>query len=65
LKSVTVSRNAAGQYRAAILNEFDAPAPAAVETDAGKAIGLDFSMPDLYVDSERKKPGRPGHFRNF
>jgi hypothetical protein len=27
-------------------------------------IGLDFSMPDLYVDSEGKKPGRPRHFRN-
>ncbi|MDR1081261.1 MAG: transposase, partial [Deltaproteobacteria bacterium] len=27
-------------------------------------IGLDFSMPDLYVDSDGKKPGKPKHFRD-
>ncbi|MDR1166101.1 MAG: transposase [Deltaproteobacteria bacterium] len=59
LKSVTASRNAAGQCHAALPREFDAPAPAAVETDADKALGLDFSTPDLYVDSEGKKPGEP------
>ncbi|MDR1166382.1 MAG: transposase [Deltaproteobacteria bacterium] len=64
LKSVTVSGNAAGQYHAALLYEFDAAATAAVETDADKVIGLDFSMPDLYVDSDGNKPGKPRHFRD-
>jgi putative transposase len=59
LKSVTVSRNAAGRRHAALPREFDAPAPAAVETDAGEALGLDFSTPALYVASEGKKPGEP------
>jgi putative transposase len=64
LKSVTVSRNAAGQHHAALLYECDAEVQAPVEIDPTKVMGLDFSMPDLYVDSEGKRPVKPKHFRD-
>jgi putative transposase len=35
-----------------------------VPIDPEKVIGLDFSMPDLYADSDGKKPGKPEHFRD-
>ena len=49
LKSVTISQTPSGKYYASILYEYEAEMKTAELT---KAIGLDFSMPDLFVSSE-------------
>ena len=60
LKSVTVSLAPSGKYFASMLYEYE------TETDAVKPekfIGLDYSMPELYVDSDGGKPGYPRPYR--
>ena len=63
LKSVTVSRNAAGEYYASVLYECDTaamlpPAP------AGSAIGLDYKSDGLYMDSDGHAAGMPKYYRD-
>ena len=60
LKSVTVSLTPSGKYFASILYEYEMKMTA---IKAEKAIGLDYSMPELYVDSEGGKPGYPRPYR--
>jgi len=60
LKSATISQMSAGKYFAAILYEY--------ETDIqpkliGSIIGLDFSMSELYIDSNGNKPEYPRYYR--
>lgn len=50
IKSATISRTPSGKYYVSILFEFKAPAPE-TKLDPQKAIGLDYSSPDFYVDS--------------
>ena len=49
LKSVTISQTPSGKYYASILYEYETEIKSVERT---KAIGLDFSMPDLFVSSE-------------
>ena len=49
LKSVTVSQVPTGKYFASVLFEYEQIIP---ETKVLKAIGLDYSMPNLFVSSE-------------
>ena len=49
LKSVTVSRTPSGKYYASILYDHETEVKS---TELSRAIGLDFSMPDLFVSSE-------------
>lgn len=55
IKSATVSKTAAGKYYVSILFEYVEDIPD-VKLDPQEAIGLDYSSPDFYVDSENRKP---------
>ena len=60
LKSVTVSQSSSGKYYASIVYEYNHP----VETkEIRSAIGLDFSMSELYISSEGNKPQFPRFYR--
>lgn len=61
MKTVTVSRDACGQYHAAILTD-DGEALPAVTTE-GKAIGLDVGLTHLAVTSDGSKFDNPRHLR--
>jgi putative transposase len=61
VKTVTVSRNACGQFHAAILTDDGEPLPA-VSTD-GKAIGIDVGLTHLAVTSDGSKFENPRHLR--
>ncbi len=53
LKSVTVSQSDSGKFFASILFEYEAKE---VKVTPKSYLGLDFSMHDLYVDSNGKSP---------
>ena len=59
LKTVTVSRNACGQFHAAVLTDNEMPMPP-VSTE-GKAVGIDVGLLDLAVTSDGSKFANPRH----
>jgi len=60
LKSVTVSLTSSGKYFASILYEYDAEIQ---PVEPIRVLGLDFSMPELYVDSNGDIPEYPRPYR--
>ena len=60
IKSVTVSQTPSGKYYASILFEYENQVH---ETKLHTFLGLDFSMHELYKDSEGKEPKYPGYYR--
>lgn len=60
LKAVTVSQSASGKYYASVLFEYDFNVQ---EHKLDNVIGLDFSMSQLYLDSEGNKPNFPRFYR--
>ena len=60
LKSVTVKRVPSGKYYVSILFEYENQIE---EREIDRVLGLDFSMPDLYVTSEGEHCGYPKYFR--
>jgi len=60
LKSVTVKRVPSGKYYVSILFEYENQIE---ERETNRVLGLDFSMPDLYVTSEGEHCGYPKYFR--
>lgn len=60
LKSVTVSQTPSGKYYASILYEYEAEVPQSMPQTF---IGLDFSMPELYIDSNGFEPHYPRYYR--
>ncbi|MGR0185451.1 RNA-guided endonuclease InsQ/TnpB family protein [Azospirillum aestuarii] len=61
IKTVTVSKNACGQYHAAVLTDNETPMlSVSVE---GKAIGVDVGLLDLAVTSDGSKFANPKHLR--
>ena len=60
IKTVTVSKNPAGKYFVSILFEYDNQV---LEVVPEKFVGLDFSMRELYVDSENNTPEYPRFYR--
>ena len=60
LKSVTVSQTPSGKYYASILFEYAKDIPAVTPHTF---IGLDFSMHELYVDSNGAEPSYPRYYR--
>ncbi len=60
LKSVTVKRVSSGKYYVSILFEYENQIE---EREMNRVLGLDFSMPDLYVTSEGEHCGYPQYFR--
>ena len=61
LKSVTVSQTSSGKYYASILFEYEYQVQ---EKELQKFLGLDFSMHELYRDSNGKEPAYPRYYRN-
>ena len=60
LKSVTVSKSCSGKYHVSCLLEYD------IEIEpvkANKIIGLDYSSPELYIDSNGNEPEYPKFYR--
>ena len=60
LKSVTVSQNPSGKYYASILYEYEVEIPQVIPRTF---IGLDFSMSELYIDSNGLEPSYPRIYR--
>ena len=60
LKSVTVSQTPSGKYYASILFEYENQV---LQTELQKFLGLDFSMHELYVDSNGNCPEFPRYYR--
>ena len=60
LKSVTVSQTPSGKYYASILFEYENQVS---QTELQKFLGLDFSMHELYVDSNGNCPEFPRYYR--
>ena len=60
LKSVTVSQTPSGKYYASILFEYENQVQ---QTELQKFLGLDFSMHELYVDSNGNCPEFPRYYR--
>ena len=60
IKTVTVRQNPSGKYYVSILVEYDNQILPIIPH---KFVGLDFSMPELFVDSEGNCPKYPRPFR--
>ena len=61
LKTVTVSKNSAGEYYASVLFEDDAPQLNA--SSDGKGVGVDLGILDFAVTSDGSKYANPKHLR--
>jgi putative transposase len=60
LKSVTISKSASNKYYASILFEYENQV---IQKDLHDFIGLDFSMKELYIDSNGNEPCYPRYYR--
>lgn len=60
LKSVTVSQTPSGKYYASILFEYESQVQ---QIKPKTFLGLDFSMPELYKDSNGNEPKYPHYYR--
>lgn len=62
IKSVTFSQEASGKYYVSILTEYEADVQAP-KLDINKTIGLDYSSPHFYVDSQGVEADMPHFYR--
>ena len=62
IKSVTVSKNAAGKYYVSILVKYDYVAPMK-KLYIENSVGLDYKSDGLYVDNQGNKPNYPKFYR--
>ena len=62
IKSVTISQEPTGKYFASILTEYELE-PAGDGLDIHNALGLDYSSPHFYVDSEGNTADMPHFYR--
>lgn len=60
--SATISQEPSGKYFVSILTEYEQNIPN-VEIDRDNALGLDYSSPHFYVDSDGNKAGMPHFYR--
>lgn len=60
LKSVTVSQTPSGKYYASVLYEYESRVQ---ERELHNFLGLDFSMKELYIDSNGKEACYPRYYR--
>lgn len=60
--SATISQNASGKYFVSILAEYENDIP---EREIETALGLDYSSPHFYVDSEGNEADMPHFYRNW
>ena len=62
LKSVTVSKTPSGKYYASVLYEYESQVP---EVTPANILGLDYSSPYLYIDSNGNEPDFEKPFRKY
>jgi putative transposase len=62
IKSCTISLAPSGKYYVSILTEYDYEPPTPT-LDKSQALGLDYSSPSFYVDSQGEEAGRPRFYR--
>ena len=62
IKSVTFSQDPSGKYYVSILTEYEADIPKRT-LDIDKALGLDYSSPHFYVDSQGVEADMPHFYR--
>lgn len=60
LKSVTISQTSSGKYYASVLFEYENQVQ---KTELQNFLGLDFSMHELYKDSNGNEPAYPRYYR--
>lgn len=60
LKSATISQTPSGKYYVSVLFEYENQIP---ETELNNFLGLDFSMHELYKDSNGNEPCYPRYYR--
>ena len=63
IKSVTVSREASGKYYVSILTEYDSVVPERT-LNPENSLGLDYSSPHFYIDSENHSADMPHFYRD-
>jgi putative transposase len=61
--TATISQNASGKYFASLLTEYDYTPPEA-QIHPENCLGLDYSSPHFYVDSENQTADMPHFYRN-
>lgn len=64
IKSATITRTPSGKYYISILTEYESQVPV-IELDKNKALGLDYSSHDFYVDSNNQSANYPKYFRKY
>lgn len=62
IKSATISQAPSGKYYISILVEYENGTDRIIPK-AGKVVGLDYSSPSLYMDSEGNTAAYPGYYR--
>lgn len=63
IKSATISKNSCDKYYVSILVEYEQD-DVIVSLDKNKALGLDYSSPSFYVDSQGVEADYPRFYRN-
>lgn len=63
IKSATISRNSCNKYYISILVEYEKE-DVYIQLDKNKALGLDYSSPSFYVDSQGIEADYPKFYRN-
>lgn len=63
IKSATISKTGSGKYFISILTEYEKE-DVIVSLDKNKALGLDYSSPSFYVDSQGIEADYPKFYRN-
>lgn len=64
IKSATITRTSSGKYYISILTEYESQIPV-IELDKNKALGLDYSSHDFYVDSNNQVANYPKYLRRY
>lgn len=64
IKSVTISQASTDKYYVSILTDYEVE-DSEVKLDKSKSIGLDYSSPCFYIDSNGNEAGYPRYFRYY
>ena len=62
IKNATITKNPSGKYYVSVCVEYEYEYPTPI-LNKDNSIGLDYSSPDFYVDSQGKKPNYPKYFK--
>lgn len=64
IKAATITKTPSGKYYISILTEYESQVPV-IMLDKNKALGLDYSSHDFYVDSNNQAANYPKYFRKY